>query len=89
MKFESLGANCHKITVSTENESLVEFFLSFNNCVAVRIFDSGDGELTELRIFPSPSRTTTKHLERMGVYDWPGATAGVLESHLSVSKLKY
>lgn len=55
MKLISLGCNQNLITIGNN-----DFYFSYNTCVAVR---NKDGEFR----IQSPSITTTRHMQQMGV----------------------
>lgn len=55
MRLISLGHNQNCVTIGNDN-----FYFSYNTCVAVR---NKDGEFR----IQSPSTTTTRHMQQMGV----------------------
>jgi hypothetical protein len=59
MRLVSLGHNQNLITIGND-----EFYFSYNTCVAVR------NAYGEFRI-QSPSATTTRHMQQMGIINFP------------------
>lgn len=67
IKLINIAPNCCAIK-ATQEGGFVEIYYSYNTPVAVCFINSAS--LERYRAQPSSSATTTKHLKKMGVYDW-------------------
>lgn len=85
IKLFNLGTNYHSIKASYK-DGYVELFYSYETLVAIRFINP---ELEQYRIQPSPSATTTRHLKKMGVYDWPLASKGFLEAQAAAAEITF
>ena len=74
IKLLNIGTN-YRIVKATCEDDYIELCYSHETLVAIR-FPNGES----YRIQPSPSATITKHLKKMGVYNWSLASRGWFET---------
>lgn len=70
MKLTSIAVNQTLVTIEDS-----EFYFSYNTCVAVK------NKKGKFRI-NSPSKTTSRHMKNMGVFDWKIVSEEELAAHL-------
>ena len=68
IKVFNIAPNCVAVK-ATHGEGFVELFYSYDKLVAISFINTSSQE--RYRAQPPHSRITTRHLKKMGVYDWP------------------
>lgn len=83
IKLFNLGSN-HRAIKATCGNGFIELYYSYERLVAIRFPDR-----TSYRINPIPSATTTRHLKKMGVYDWPPASQSWFYNQVDAIELTF